>query len=84
MRHTTTKEVAAAATMKARKDLARERGELYLDFAHRYFTQGDTKNALSTIEEGIRLTAGPFYLAVADRLSDLKRTIVNQPERVAA
>ena len=56
--------------MDGRKTLAAQRGQIYLDFARRYLEKDDTPNAISHAEEGLRLTAGPFYIAVRDQLQD--------------
>jgi hypothetical protein len=55
----------------AMKELARDRGEIYLEYAQRSFNSGDSRNARSYREEGLQLTVGPFYLCVQDQLSDL-------------
>lgn len=54
-----------------RKDLARTRGTLYFEYARKYQQKGDYRNALTTAQEGARLAAGPFYLAVQEQLRDL-------------
>ena len=57
--------------MLATKEMARDRGEIYLEYAQRSFDSGDPLNARSYCEEGIRLSMGPFYLCVRDQLYDL-------------
>jgi hypothetical protein len=54
----------------SRKELAATRGRIYLDYAKKYQESGDLRNAMSSAEEGIRLTSGPFYIAVRDELHD--------------
>lgn len=53
------------------KKMARDRGEIYLEYAQRSYNSGDLLNARSYCEEGIRLSIGPFYLCVRDQLYDL-------------
>ncbi len=55
----------------SRKSLANTRGRLYLDHAKTHMQTGDVGNALALAEEGLRLTAGPFYISVRDELSDM-------------
>ena len=55
---------------ESRKQFAVQRGELYLGYARKYLSAGDSNNARSTAEEGLRLVSGPFYVAVRDRLQD--------------
>ena len=62
--------------MKARKDMARRRGELYLEYAKRYLAEGQVNQALATANEGIHLAGGQCYLAVQEQLEDLKRHIL--------
>lgn len=68
-----------------RKDLARTRGTLYLEYARKYQQKGDYRNALTTAQEGARLAADPFYLAVQEQLRDLieqlKQQILNDPAK---
>lgn len=61
-----------------RKDLARERGVMYLKHARQYQQRGDYRNALTTAQEGARLAAGPFYLAVQETLTDLIQELKQQ------
>jgi hypothetical protein len=56
---------------ESRKQLAAQRGELYLECAQKYLSAGDVNNARSTAEEGLRLVSGPFYVVVRDQLHDL-------------
>lgn len=58
-------------TAIARKNLARVRGEIYLDSTRAAFERGDMPNTRSLCEEGIELTAGPFHLCVRDQLQEL-------------
>lgn len=57
--------------MLARKKLARDRGELYLEYGLRSDENGDLANARSYCEEGLELNNGPFYLCVREQLEDL-------------
>ncbi len=57
-------------TTDATRQLAKARGLAYLEYAKKYFEQGDRNNAESAVREGLRLTAGPFYLAVRDQLEE--------------
>ena len=60
-----------AAELAAVKEMAKMRGETYLELAKSYLSRRDYRNAKATALEGKRLCAGPFYLAVRDRLDDL-------------
>ena len=53
------------------KEMAKTRGETHLELAKSYLSRRDYRNAKATALEGKRLCAGPFYLAVRDRLDDL-------------
>jgi hypothetical protein len=70
-----TRNARTAAEVNARKTLARQRGEIYLEVAERYRAAGDEANAHATAIEGLRLAAGPFYLAVRDKLQDFLSTV---------
>jgi hypothetical protein len=61
----------AQRSVAAVKELAKLRGEAYLEDAKKYLSRRDYRNARATAVEGKRLCAGPFYLAVRDRLDDL-------------
>ena len=61
----------AQRSVAAVKEMAKMRGETYLAFAKSYLSRRDYRNAKATALEGKRLCAGPFYLAVRDRLDDL-------------
>ena len=50
------------------KEMARDRGEIYLEYAQRSYDSGDLLNASSYCEEGLALSTGPFYLCVRDQL----------------
>jgi hypothetical protein len=51
--------------------VCRDRREYYLNEARKYMRDGDTKNALACVNEGLRSTSGPVYLAVRDELEQL-------------
>jgi hypothetical protein len=53
------------------REICRDRGEFYLGEARRYLHRGDRRNALSAVNEGLRSSMGPFYLAVRDELEVL-------------
>ena len=53
------------------KEMAKTRGETYLELAKMYLSRQDSRNAKATALEGKRLCAGPFYLSVRDRFDDL-------------
>jgi hypothetical protein len=55
------------SVMKARNDMARRRGDLYLEYAKRYLAQGQVNQALATANEGMHLAGGQFYLAVQEQ-----------------
>jgi hypothetical protein len=55
----------------ATKQLARQRGLAYFEYAKKYLDRNDLMNARSAAEEGLMLTCGPFYLAVRDQLEDI-------------
>jgi hypothetical protein len=57
--------------LAAVKEMAKTRGETHLELAKSYLSRRDYRNAKATALEGKRLCAGPFYLAVRDRLDDL-------------
>ena len=58
-----TRNAHTAAEVNARKTLARQRGEIYLEVAEKYRAVDDEVNARAMATEGLRLVAGPFYLA---------------------
>jgi len=62
-------------SLSAVKEMAKTRGEAYLEYAKKYFSRGDLRNAKATAIEGRRLCRGPFYLAVQDELDDLIRKV---------
>ena len=72
---TNTRHARTAAEGRARKTLARQRGEIYLEVAETYRAASDEANAHATATEGLRLAAGPFYLAVRDKLQDFLSTV---------
>lgn len=63
------------------KQLARQRGLVYLEYARSYLNREDLLNARSAAEEGLILTCGPFYLAVRDQLEDLLEVIKTRTVR---
>jgi hypothetical protein len=65
----------AKRDIAAVKEMAKTRGEAYLEYAKKYFSRGDLRNAKATAIEGRRLCQGPFYLAVQDELDDLIRKV---------
>ena len=75
MKFISTRDTRTAAEASARKAFARHRGELYLEAAEKYRAVGDETNAHAAATEGLRLTAGPFYLAVRDELQDFLSTV---------
>jgi len=58
-------------SLVAVKEMATMRGETYLELAKSYLSRRDYRNAKATALEGKQLSAGPFYLAVRDRLDDV-------------
>jgi hypothetical protein len=52
--------------------VCRDRGEFYFAEASRYFRLGDRHSALAAVEEGLLSSRGPFYLAVRDKLEELR------------
>ena len=58
-------------SLVAVKEMAKMRGETYLELAKSYLSRRDYRNAKATALEGKRLGAGPFHLAVRDRLDDV-------------
>jgi hypothetical protein len=58
-------------SLVAVKEMATMRGETYLELAKSYLSRRDYRNAKATALEGKQLSAGPFYLAVGDRLDDV-------------
>jgi hypothetical protein len=65
----------AQRSLAAVKEMAKTRGETYLEYAKRYLVRRDFPNAKATATEGKRLCRGPFYLAVQEQLDDLIRDI---------
>jgi hypothetical protein len=65
----------ARRSLAAVKEMGRARGETYLEYAMKYLTQRDFRNAKATTVEGRRLCGGLFYLAVQEQLDDLLRDI---------
>ena len=51
------------------------RGRVYFEWAERYLTQQDLRNARITAEEDFRLPCGPFYIAACHQLHDLLEVI---------
>src|SRR5664280_114839 len=65
----------ALRNLAAVKEMAKTRGETYLEYAKSYLSRRDFQNAKATAIEGRRLCRGPFYLAVQEQLDDLIREI---------
>ena len=65
----------AQRSFVAVKEIAKTRGEAYLEYAKKYLTQRDFRNAKATTVKGRRLCGGRFYLAVQEQLDDLLRDI---------
>jgi hypothetical protein len=65
----------AKRDLAAVKEMAKTRGETYLEYAKNYLIRRDLRNARATAIEGRRLCRGPFYLAIQEQLDDLIRDI---------
>ena len=55
--------------------MAKTRGEAYLEYAKKYFSQRHLRNAKAAAVEGNRLCEWPFYLAVQEQLDGVLRDI---------
>lgn len=60
----------AQRSFVAVKEMAKTRGEAYLEYAKRYLSQRSFRNAKATATEGKRLCRGPFSnTAILTRLA---------------